>query len=104
MSKKKGNSTSTTLEAHSQAKVELFKKYLATYLNILLRAKHIDHLQFFDLCAGEGVYADGGKGSPVVIMETIRRKQTPITMPMERKRPLIQIRIPLPVLPSIPQI
>lgn len=72
MAQKKGDSTSTTLEAHSQAKVELFKTYLATYLNILQRATHIDHLKFFDLCAGEGVYADGGKGSPVVIMETIK--------------------------------
>ncbi|MBL7951774.1 MAG: three-Cys-motif partner protein TcmP [Flavobacteriales bacterium] len=69
---KKGDSTSTTLEAHSQAKVELFGTYLATYLNILQRAKHINHLKFFDLCAGEGVYADGGKGSPVVIMEKIK--------------------------------
>jgi len=72
MAKKKGESTSTTLEAHSRAKVELFKEYLATYLNILLHAKHIDHLKFFDLCAGEGVYTDGQKGSPVVIMETIK--------------------------------
>lgn len=69
---KKGESTSTTLEAHSQAKVDLFRTYLATYLNILQRAKHIEHLKFFDLCAGEGVYADGGKGSPVAIMETIK--------------------------------
>ena len=32
----------------------------------------MNHLKFFDLCAGEGIYADGGKGSPVVIMETIK--------------------------------
>ena len=72
MAKKKGDSTSTTLEAHSRAKVELFKIYLGTYLNILERADGIDHLKFFDLCAGEGVYADGGKGSPIAIMETIK--------------------------------
>jgi three-Cys-motif partner protein len=72
MAQKKGDSTSTILEAHSRAKVELFKVYLGTYLNILERAEHIDHLKFFDLCAGEGVYADGGKGSPVMIMETIK--------------------------------
>lgn len=72
MAKKKGDSTSLTLEAHSRAKVELFQKYLGTYLNILERATGIDHLKFFDLCAGEGVYADGGKGSPVAIMETIK--------------------------------
>lgn len=72
MAKKKGDSTSLTLEAHSRAKVELFQKYLGTYLNILERATGIDHLKFFDLCAGEGVYADGGKGSPVAIMEAIK--------------------------------
>jgi three-Cys-motif partner protein len=72
MAQKKGDSTSTILEAHSRAKVELFKVYLGTYLNILERAEHIDHLKFFDLCAGEGVYVDGGKGSPVMIMETIK--------------------------------
>ena len=44
MAQKKGDSTSRTLEAHSQAKVELFRMYLATYLNILQRAKHINHL------------------------------------------------------------
>lgn len=72
MALKKGDSTSTILEAHSRAKVELFKEYLGTYLNILERARHIQHLVFFDLCAGEGTYADGGKGSPVMIMETIK--------------------------------
>lgn len=72
MTKKKGDSTSLILEAHSRAKVELFQKYLGTYLNILERATGINHLKFFDLYAGEGVYADGGKGSPVAIMETIK--------------------------------
>lgn len=72
MAKKKGDSTSLILEAHSRAKVELFQKYLGTYLNILERATGINHLKFFDLYAGEGVYADGGKGSPVAIMETIK--------------------------------
>jgi three-Cys-motif partner protein len=72
MSKKKGDSTSTTLEAHSRAKVDLFKLYLGIYLNILERAPHINHLKFFDLCAGEGIYGDGGKGSPVVMMEAIK--------------------------------
>lgn len=72
MALRKGDSTSTILAAHSRAKVELFKVYLGTYLNILERAEHINHLNFFDLCAGEGLYADGGKGSPVMIMETIK--------------------------------
>lgn len=72
MALKKGESTSTILEAHSRAKVDLFKEYLAIYLNIMQRGSFIGNLYFFDLCAGEGKYADGGKGSPVMIMETIR--------------------------------
>jgi three-Cys-motif partner protein len=72
MAQKKGDSTSRTLEAHSRAKVDLFKLYLGIYLNILERASHINQLKFFDLCAGEGIYGDGGKGSPVVMMEAIR--------------------------------
>ena len=72
MALKKGDSTSTILEAHSRAKVELFKEYLAIYLNIMQRGSFIGNLYFFDLCAGEGKYADGGKGSPVMIMETIK--------------------------------
>lgn len=72
MAQKKGDSTSRTLEAHSKAKVDLFKLYLGIYLNILERAPHINYIKFFDLCAGEGIYGDGGKGSPVVMMEAIR--------------------------------
>ena len=69
---KKGASTTNILEAHSRAKVELLGKYLGIYLNIMQRAQFITRLHFFDLCAGEGVYADGGKGSPIKIMQAIK--------------------------------
>lgn len=69
---KKGASTTNILEAHSRAKVELLGKYLSVYLRIMQRAEFIKQLHFFDLCAGEGEYADGGKGSPVKIMQAIK--------------------------------
>lgn len=69
---KKGASTTNVLEAHSRAKVELLSKYLSVYLRIMQRAKFIKRLHFFDLCAGEGEYGDGGKGSPVKIMQAIK--------------------------------
>lgn len=69
---KKGASTTNILEAHSRAKVELLGKYLGIYLNIMQRAQFITRLHFFDLCAGEGVYADGGKGSPIKIMQAVK--------------------------------
>lgn len=69
---KKGASTTTVLEAHSRAKVQLLGVYLGIYLNIMQRAKFITGLRFFDLCAGEGIYSDGGKGSPIKIIQAIK--------------------------------
>ncbi len=57
---------------HSKAKVELYTSYLATYLNILSRVPFITRIHIFDLMCGEGIYADGSKGSPIVTMEKIK--------------------------------
>lgn len=58
--------------AHSRAKVELYRRYLSMYLNILSRAQHVDKIYIFDLLCGEGIYEDGSKGSPLVALETIK--------------------------------
>jgi len=71
MSKKKIDAKVTMLE-HSEAKVDLYKTYLATYLNILSRVKYIDRIHLYDLMCGEGIYLDDKKGSPVVAMEKIK--------------------------------
>jgi len=61
----------TNLLDHSEAKVLLYSKYLAIYLNVLSRST-IKNIYLFDLFCGEGVYEDGGKGSPIAALETIK--------------------------------
>ncbi len=58
---------------HSVAKVELYIKYLAVYLNIIERVQYIEKIFLFDLFAGEGIYEDGKKGSSIQSVETIKR-------------------------------
>jgi three-Cys-motif partner protein len=70
MSKK---DSKVVMKPHSEAKVELYIKYLAVYLNIIERVQFIEKIFLFDLFAGEGVYEDGKKGSPLQCVETIRR-------------------------------
>lgn len=50
---------------HSKAKVELYSEYLSAYLNILSRVQDVKKIHIYDLFCGEGIYADGTKGSPV---------------------------------------
>jgi three-Cys-motif partner protein len=69
--KKKVNAK-TNMYEHSKAKVELYTKYLATYLNILTRVDFIEKICIYDLMCGEGIYEDGGKGSPILTLETIK--------------------------------
>ncbi len=66
----KKNSKTNLLE-HSDAKVSLLGKYLSVYLNVLSRSK-IQKIYIFDLFCGEGIYENGGKGSPIVILECIK--------------------------------
>lgn len=56
---------------HSKAKVELYERYLSIYLNILHRS-FINKIFIYDLFAGEGIYENNGKGSPIVAVNTIK--------------------------------
>jgi three-Cys-motif partner protein len=56
---------------HSEAKVTLYGKYLATYLNILSRVSSINRIFVFDLLCGEGIYKNGAKGSPLIAFDVI---------------------------------
>ena len=57
---------------HSEVKIRLLKLYLERYLNILSTSKYIGDIQVYDLFCGEGIYNDENKGSPIVILETIK--------------------------------
>lgn len=62
----------TNLLDHSEAKVRLLKEYLKRYLNIISNNNYIDAIDVYDLFCGEGVYDNGGKGSPLVIMQEVK--------------------------------
>lgn len=57
---------------HSEVKVRLLKLYLEKYLNILSLSKFVGNVHVYDLFCGEGIYENGGKGSPIITLEAIK--------------------------------
>jgi three-Cys-motif partner protein len=57
---------------HSEVKVRLLNTYIKKYLNILSRAQGFEKVQLFDLFCGEGIYPNGGEGSPIIFMKAIK--------------------------------
>ncbi|MBN8696056.1 MAG: three-Cys-motif partner protein TcmP [Bacteroidetes bacterium] len=62
----------TKMYDHSEVKVRLLKLYLERYLNIMNSLSYIKAIHLFDMFCGEGVYYNGGKGSPLQILEVIK--------------------------------
>lgn len=81
MKKIKKDNVKTTLQAHSQAKVEFYGAYLKRYLRILNLSPHIKKVNIYDVFCGMGIYDDGGKGSPIVAFDAIKElhKETNVT-------------------------
>lgn len=65
------SSIKTVMLEHSKAKVELYSRYLARYLNILGQTSGVNRIYIFDLFCGEGIYEDNSKGSPIVALDVI---------------------------------
>lgn len=63
----------TTMYQHSEVKVKLLQLYLERYLNILFNSRFVGDIYLYDLFCGEGIYENGGKGSPVIILESIAK-------------------------------
>jgi three-Cys-motif partner protein len=57
---------------HSEVKIRLLKLYLERYLTILSMSRYFGDIYIYDLFCGEGIYENGGKGSPIIILETIK--------------------------------
>ena len=57
---------------HSEAKVELLKRYIGRYVNILAMSP-FEHIKLYDLFCGVGMYPTGGKGSPLAILDAIKQ-------------------------------
>jgi three-Cys-motif partner protein len=62
----------TTMYEHSEVKVKLLQTYLERYFNILNNSKFIGDIHYFDLFCAEGIYSNGGKGSPIIVLESIK--------------------------------
>jgi len=57
---------------HSEAKVKLLSEYLNRYLNIICNDGYTEKIEVYDLFCGEGLYENGGEGSPLVILRAIK--------------------------------
>lgn len=62
-----------TMMQHSEVKIKLLKLYLEIYLNVLTKSKYCGDIHLYDLFCGEGIYDNEGKGSPIIILETIKK-------------------------------
>lgn len=57
---------------HSAKKVELLKHYLSEYLPVIGNDRYTDAIHCFDLFCGEGVYPNGGEGSPLIFAHLLK--------------------------------
>lgn len=57
---------------HSQAKVKLLEEYLNRFLNIISNDSKTDRIYLFDVFCGEGLYDNGGEGSPLVSLRVLK--------------------------------
>lgn len=78
-----------TLQIHSQAKIDFYKTYLERYLAILCKSQYIRNINIYDVFCGKGIYDDGGKGSPIVAYETIKKTFESFTFKTETNITLI---------------
>jgi len=62
----------TNLLNHSEAKVRLLGEYLKRYLNIICNDGYTKRIKIYDLFCGEGLYDNGGEGSPLVALRQVK--------------------------------
>lgn len=62
----------TNLLNHSEAKVLLLGEYIKRYINVIANDNHTKRIEIYDLFCGEGLYPDGGQGSPLVIAKSLK--------------------------------
>lgn len=65
------NSQINLLE-HSRAKIKLLSLYMDRYLNILNQSRYTSDILIYDMFCGEGIYENGGKGSPIIFLKKIK--------------------------------
>lgn len=63
--------TANSVKPHTEAKLQLYIKYLDIYLAVLTRAKGVTKINIYDMFCGEGLYDDGKTGSAIRAVEAI---------------------------------
>lgn len=58
---------------HSQAKVELYGKYLSKYLFVITQDQYTTDIHLYDLFSGEGIYENEKIGSPIIALKELRK-------------------------------
>ena len=66
--------TQNNLLIHSRAKVELLGRYLVRYLGVIANT-YVKKINIMDLFSSEGIYQNGGEGSPLVILRKVKDLQ-----------------------------
>ena len=67
--------TADSVQAHTEAKLQFYTKYLERYIQILLIAQGINKINIYDLYCGAGQYSDGNTGSALRAVDAIDRAQ-----------------------------
>lgn len=72
--------TADSVQAHTEAKLQFYTKYLERYLQILLIAQGIDKINIYDLYCGAGQYSDGNTGSALRAVDAVLKAQVKNTL------------------------
>lgn len=67
--------TADSVQAHTEAKLQFYTKYLERYLQILLVAQGINKINIYDLYCGAGQYSDGNTGSALRAVDAVWKAQ-----------------------------
>ncbi len=90
MKKRRTDSKKLVLH-HTQAKLDLYEKYLEKYLAILGVSTGISKINIYDIFCGTGIYEDGKVGSPIVAFNCISRNRVFIEETGRRTKPVALI-------------
>lgn len=73
---------------HSQAKLDLYKKYLEHYLRVLSLASFCTKIHLYDIFCGIGLYEDGNIGSPLIAAERIKANNDFLEQQLRSSKPI----------------
>jgi three-Cys-motif partner protein len=61
-----------TMLEHSEIKIKLLGEYIKKYLSIISNDRFTKKIKIYDLFCGEGIYENGGEGSPIIFLKAVK--------------------------------